>query len=88
MTDKLPRQNGLTIRYFRIKAGKKPGEFATESRIAYSTLDNIENERKEASVEVLHRIAQALDVPVRAIVRDPASLLLDSQADVDESVPA
>lgn len=70
MTSKTTRQNGLTIRHMRIKDGMKPGEFATKAVISYSTLDNIENERKNASVEVLHRIAKALDVPVHAIIRD------------------
>lgn len=70
MSTRPPRQNGLAIRHLRIKAGKKPGEFATAARISYSTLDNIENERKSASFEVLHRIASALDVPVGAIIRD------------------
>lgn len=67
---KLPRQNGLSIRHLRIKDGKKPGELATAARISYSTLDNIENERKNASPEVLYRIATALDVPVAAIIRE------------------
>jgi DNA-binding XRE family transcriptional regulator len=71
----LTRHNGATIKAFRVKAGKKPGEFASEVLIAYSTLDNIEKERKEASIEVLHRIAAALQVPVEAIVRDPAVLV-------------
>lgn len=64
------RHNGIAIRTFRIKAGLKPGEFATKARVSYPHLDNIENERKQASIEVLHRIAVALDVPVSAIVRD------------------
>jgi transcriptional regulator with XRE-family HTH domain len=72
---KLKRHNGATIRAFRIKDGKKPGQFASECLISYSTLDNIENERKEASLEVLYRIAGVLNVPVEAIVRDPASLV-------------
>lgn len=84
MADKLTRHNGLTIRCLRVKAGLKPGEFANTAGISYQHLDNIENERKEASIEVLHRIATALDVPVRALVRDPASLL----ATVDDRVPA
>lgn len=75
MASKLTRHNGLTIRCFRIKDGLKPGEFASKADISYAHLDNIENERKEASVEVLHRIAKALDVPPRALVRNPASLL-------------
>ena len=80
MSSNLTRHNGLTIRTFRIKAGMKPGEFATKAGISYAHLDNLENERKEASVEVLHRIADALDVPARALVRDPAALLADSAA--------
>lgn len=72
MSSRSPRQNGLAIRHLRIKSGKKPGEFATAARISYSTLDNIENERKNASPEVLHRIAAALDVPVGALIREPA----------------
>lgn len=74
MSSKLTRHNGLAIRSLRIKDGLKPGEFATKVGISYAHLDNLENERKEASVEVLHRIAAALDVPIRALVRDPALL--------------
>lgn len=74
----MSRQNGLAIRHLRIKDGTKPGEFATKARISYSTLDNIENERKNASPEVLHRIAQALDVPIGALLRDP-SLFAESE---------
>jgi transcriptional regulator with XRE-family HTH domain len=72
----LKRHNGTAIRCFRIKlTGLKPGEFANKAGIAYSTLDNIENERKEASLEAIHRIADALGVPPEAIVRDPAYLV-------------
>lgn len=82
----MTRHNGLAIRYFRIKEGLKPGEFANKANLSYAHLDNLENERKEASVEVLHRIAAALDVPVRAIIRDPAVLL--ESADSAAAVPA
>lgn len=81
MRTKPTRHNGLTIRSFRIKAGAKPGAFATAAGIAYSTLDNIENERKEASVEALHRIAAVLEVPVGALLRDP-SVLADEHSQV------
>lgn len=80
MSSKLTRHNGLAIRYLRIKDRLKPGEFATKAGISYAHLDNLENERKEASVEVLHRIAAALDVPVRALVRDPSLLVRDKDA--------
>lgn len=73
-TPPVRRHNGAAIRAFRIQAGMKPGEFATKASLSYAHLDNLENERKDASLEVLYRIAAALDVPVRAIVRDPAVL--------------
>lgn len=74
MSSKLTRHNGMAIRYMRIKDGLKPGEFATKAGLSYAHLDNLENERKEASLEVLHRVANALNVPVESIVRDPTSL--------------
>lgn len=52
----------------------KPGAFATKAVLSYAHLDNLENERKDASLEVLYRIATALDIPVQAIVRDPRVL--------------
>lgn len=79
-SDPVRRHNGPAIRAFRIKAGMKPGEFATKAVISYSTLDNIENERKNASLEVLYRIANALDVPVHAIVRDRSVLEIKANA--------
>jgi transcriptional regulator with XRE-family HTH domain len=75
MPEKLTRHNGSTLRYMRIKSGKKTKELATEVKCQYSHLDNLENERKECSLELLHRIATALDVPATALVRDPAFLM-------------
>lgn len=70
------QHNGVAIRVFRIKQGEKPGPFAKQAGISYQHLDNLENERKEASLEVLYRIAGALDVPIRALLRDDAKLNL------------
>ena len=80
MSSKLTRHNGMAIRYLRIKDGLKPGEFATKVGVSYAHLDNLENERKEASLEVLHKVANALNVPIEAIVRNPASLIAKSVA--------
>lgn len=74
------RQNGFAIRYLRLKDGLKPGDFAAKAGISYPHLDNIERERKDASVEALYRIAGALNVPVEAIVRDPACLVVTPSA--------
>lgn len=82
--------NGLTIRYMRIKDGQKRTEFAESLRISYQHLDNLENERKGASPELIHRIATALNVPVGAILRDPDHLsrLVDTKPTDDEAVVA
>lgn len=68
------RHNGFTIRAMRVREGLKPGEFAKLVGLSYPHLDNIENERKEASDEALYRIADALKVPVDAILRDSQAL--------------
>lgn len=81
MSERARRQNGLAIRHFRIKQGDKPGDFSKKIGVAYSTLDNIENERRDASLEVLYRIAVALDVQIGAIIRDKSLL-------TQEQVPA
>jgi DNA-binding XRE family transcriptional regulator len=72
MPAKLTRHNGAAIRALRLKTGRKIAELAAEAKCSYQQIDNVENERKEASLELLHRIATALEVPVAALVRDPA----------------
>jgi transcriptional regulator with XRE-family HTH domain len=72
MPAKLTRHNGAAIRALRLKTGKKVADLATDAKCSYQQIDNVENERKEASLELLHRIAAALEVPVAALVRDPA----------------
>lgn len=71
----LKRHNGAAIRSFRLKAGMKVAELAAAAKCSYQQLDNLENERKEASVELLHRIAQVLECSVYALVRDPSFAL-------------
>lgn len=75
MNTKHTRHNGFTIRAMRIRDGKKPGDFAKIVGLSYPHLDNIENERKDASDEALYRIADALRVPVEAILRDRDALV-------------
>lgn len=68
------KQNGSAIRELRVKAGLKPGDLAASAGVSYPHLDNVENERKDASIELLHRIANAIPCRVQSIVRDPAIL--------------
>jgi transcriptional regulator with XRE-family HTH domain len=74
MADKQTRHNGFTIRAMRVREGHKPGDFARLVGLSYPHLDNIENERKDASDEALYRIADTLRVPVDAILRDRMAL--------------
>lgn len=57
------RTDGAQIRKLRIESGKKPGEFAAAVGISYVHLYNVETGSKQASPEVLHRIARELQVP-------------------------
>jgi transcriptional regulator with XRE-family HTH domain len=74
MAAKQTRHNGFTIRAMRIREGYKPGAFAALVGLSYPHLDNIENERKDASDEALYRIADVLKCPVDAVLRDRAAL--------------
>jgi transcriptional regulator with XRE-family HTH domain len=63
-------QNGLAIKEFREREGWSCAALAEESGIAQSTLSNIENEQRSTKLEVLQKIANALDLPVGAITRE------------------
>ncbi|MEU4576657.1 helix-turn-helix transcriptional regulator [Nonomuraea sp. NPDC023979] len=67
------RQNGSALRDFRCKAGVKRSALAKQVGISYSALANIENEHRDVSVEVLNRLANALTVNLRSVLRDPPS---------------
>lgn len=65
-------QNGATIRALRQKDGYTTEAFAEQVGVSYSHYRNIESGRRMTSPELLNRIAQALAVPLAAILRDPA----------------
>ena len=64
------RQNGAAIRALRRKDGQSVSDFAEATGLYVQALRNIENGSRQASWETLNRIANALCVPVAAIVRD------------------
>lgn len=72
------RHNGVAIRTFRTLRGLSRDDLAKRVGVSYPYFANIENEYKDGTPELLHRIALALDVPVAAILRQP--LLADTQA--------
>jgi DNA-binding XRE family transcriptional regulator len=65
-----PRQNGAEIRRVRRERGIKTGELASRIGLAPATLMNLENGHKQTSIEVVHRIARELAIPVADILSD------------------
>lgn len=66
------KQNGTAIKTFREMRGFSRDDLVKKlTGVSYPYLANIENEYKDPPIEVVHRIALALDVPVRAITRRP-----------------
>lgn len=63
------RPAGARIRELRRRSGIKPGAFAEQVGVSYSHLANVENgHHKGVSVEVLNRIAAALEVPIEELI--------------------
>jgi DNA-binding XRE family transcriptional regulator len=64
------KQNGTAIKTFREMRGMSRDDLVKRlTGVSYPYLANIENEHKDPTPEVLHRIALALDVPLQAIMR-------------------
>lgn len=66
----LCRQNGAAVRRIRQQSGIKPRQLAALVDCHPGSLSNIENEQFQASVELLYRIARALDVPVADLLSE------------------
>ncbi|MEV0149057.1 MULTISPECIES: helix-turn-helix transcriptional regulator [unclassified Nonomuraea] len=66
-------QNGSAIKDFRRKAGITRSDLAERAGITYPHLANIENEHKGVTYEVLYRLAAALTVDIRSVLRNPPS---------------
>jgi len=62
-------QNGVTIRCFRERSGLSQTQLAKLAGTAQNRLSHIEAEQASARLDTLMRIADALDVPVEALVR-------------------
>jgi transcriptional regulator with XRE-family HTH domain len=75
----MPPTNGAKIRSIRREKGLKLGVVASEVGIRNNNLCNIENGHRNASLELLHRIARLLEVDVKQLLaddeacRDPAA---------------
>jgi transcriptional regulator with XRE-family HTH domain len=71
---------GSTVRKFRLASGLSQRELAQEARISASFLSLIERDRREPTVGVLRRLAQALRVPF--------GVLLAAALGIPDSAPA
>lgn len=69
------RANGAAIRALRQKDGWSINRLAGEADVALSALSYYEREKKDPSLRVLNKIAQALGVPVAAICKDDLTAL-------------
>lgn len=65
------RHNGMAIRTIRQIRGISRDDLAQQCGVSYPYFANIENEHKDGTPELIHKIALALDVPVAAILRAP-----------------
>lgn len=62
------RQLGRRIREVRLERGLTQEELAHRAELDYSYLNQIENGRRNPSLDAINGIAQALGVPVRELI--------------------
>lgn len=62
-----PQQNGAAIREIRKREGLSVDSLAAAVLISGPHMRNIENEHRNASTELLARIAEVLHVPIAAL---------------------
>ena len=62
------KQLGVRIRDRRTAQGLTQEELAHRARLDFSYLNQIENGRRNPSLDAIGRIAHALDVPVRDLI--------------------
>lgn len=58
----MPAVKGAEIRARRQRLGMKLGQFARHAGVGYKTMANVECGHQRPSIEVVHRIADALGV--------------------------
>ena len=64
---------GAELRRRREEAGLRKTQLAKECGFSARYVADLEKERYGASVEMLHRLAAALDCPVAVLMQDPDS---------------
>lgn len=65
---------GLKIRELRVARGLRKSELAAKCGCSYSHIDNIENARKNPSLQLLQQFARELDVPIAELALGDTTL--------------
>lgn len=66
----LRQEIGDVLRDFRLQQGQTLRQVASRASVALGYLSEVERGQKEASSEILASVADALDVPISAIMRE------------------
>lgn len=64
------RQNGVAIRVIRTLLGLSLRQLAHAADLTHGYVSRLETEQRDASPEALDRIAEAMGVPVAAVLRE------------------
>jgi transcriptional regulator with XRE-family HTH domain len=67
------RVNGTALRIIRERSGLSATRLAQQAEISPQFLSDLELGRRNASPEVLRRIADSLECPLIALLRDPGA---------------
>lgn len=78
---------GLAVRIIRQAKSLTGSQLAKSARISSALLSQIETGKKDPSLQVLERLASALDVPVEALIlmqQGPSSTLVSEDVEVQK----
>lgn len=62
--------NGASLRVIRTRSGWSVSSLAEKVGCKPSHISNIEAGRRQASPELVHRLAKVLDVPLQSLISD------------------
>jgi transcriptional regulator with XRE-family HTH domain len=80
---------GDVLRDVRLQKGRTLREVASKASVALGYLSEVERGQKEASSEILASVADALDTPISAIMREVGDRLavLEGLSTVPDTLP-
>lgn len=78
---------GRTIKTLRVAAGIRQGDFATQVGVTQAYLSAIESDKRKPSLEMVERVAAALNVPPGALLAaTAANAVLPQYAEVAQKL--